>query len=135
MFPLALEWATRRRGDEETMQVLITVGSQPKISVTPSSVQVVFSEGTADVALILTGPDAVSEMHDLLTQAALDLENAAGMNAAFDNLAIHQPTVLATDNGDADQSACTCADKENHLPWCPLVSTPSGQAVAEDEAR
>ena len=63
--------------------------------------------------------DAATVLHDLLTSAAMALENAAGMNAPADTV------VVVGDLPDG----CTCADKSAHLPWCHL-STPAGEPSA-----
>ena len=72
--------------------------------------------------------DPATVLHDLLTQAALDLENAAGMNAPTSGTACLRCGVAITGSWDdhaqspehTGEDDCACADKRSHIPGCHL---------------
>ena len=72
--------------------------------------------------------DPATVLHDLLTQAALDLENAAGMNAPTSGTICLRCGVAITGSWDdhaqspehIGEDDCTCSEKRAHMPWCHL---------------
>lgn len=90
-----------------------------------------------EIAIIAIGAGAASRLHDYLSTALLQLEAAVAERG--EPLVVDTPLPFpqgAAAPGPAIvEPECRCADKANHAPWCHLMRTAVGIAMAEDEPR